>query len=243
MTVNPYFNNFGSQGEQNLIASLVIESIKMYGINLYYLPRNLDNLNTTFREQGYTVYEDTYTTAMYIKNVDGFDGEGEFLSSFGVEVREQLKLSSAVLTFHNDVGNNASRIRPLEGDLIFFPLNNALYQIKFVNIRPVFYQFGALQFYDVNCELFEYSNEVFNTGIASIDTKYNAYSTSSTSYELMYEDETRMFTEDKFEIYEEDYDVVFNTTPNNENQLFANSVSTFVDFTEIDPFSEFGIKI
>jgi len=243
MTVNPYFTNFSSSGEQNLIASLVIESIAMYGINLYYLPRNLTNENTTFREQGYTVYSNTYTTAMYIKNVDGFDGEGEFLSSFGVEVREQLTLSSAVYTFANNVGTPAGISRPQEGDLVFFPLNNALYQIKYVNIRPVFYQFGALQFYDVNCELFEYSNEVFNTGIAAIDTTYNNYSTSSTSFDMTTEDGLRLLTEDGFEMYEEEYDVTFNSTPNNENETFANSVLNYVDFTAVDPFSEYGNKI
>ena len=116
---------------------------------------------------------------MYIRSVDGFEGDGEFLSKFGVEVRDQITFSVALRVFENEVGSVLRRDRPSESDLIFFPFTKALYTIKYVNKKPIFYQMGALQMYDVVCELFEYSNEIFNTGIDIIDKTYNAFLTTT----------------------------------------------------------------
>jgi hypothetical protein len=236
MASNFYFNNFNSKGEQGLIQDLIVESIKMYGIDLYYLPREIINLSQEFREQETSQYNQAVSTVMYIKSIDGFDGEGEFLSSFGVEVREEITFSVANFTFNNDVGQLARRDRPLESDLIWFPLNKAVFQIKYVNVRPVFYQMGSLQFYDITCELFEYSNEIFNTGVAAIDTVYNSFTTTNTSYQLLAQDGSKMMTEDGFELFEEEYDI--QNQPNEMNSTFAQITSNFIDFTREDPFSE-----
>jgi len=236
MASNFYFNNFNSKGEQGLIQDLIVESIKMYGIDLYYLPREIINLSQEFREQETSQYNQAVSTVMYIKSIDGFDGEGEFLSSFGVEVREEITFSVANFTFNNDVGQLARRDRPLESDLIWFPLNKAVFQIKYVNVRPVFYQMGSLQFYDITCELFEYSNEIFNTGVAAIDTVYNLFTTTNTSYQLLAQDGSKMMTEDGFELFEEEYDI--QNQPNEMNSTFAQITSNFIDFTREDPFSE-----
>jgi len=241
MPSNFYINNFNSKNEQSLIQDLVIESIKFYGIDLYYLPRQIINLSQEFREQQTSQYNQAVSTVMYIKSIDGFDGEGEFLSSFGVEVREEITFSVANFTFDQEVGQLTRRDRPLESDLIWFPLNKALFQIKYVNVRPVFYQLGALQFYDFTCELFEYSNEIFNTGIESIDTVYNALTTTNTTYQITTEDGVLMSTEEGFDLFEEEYDIL--NQPNEQNSEFSQISANFIDFSREDPFSENQARI
>jgi hypothetical protein len=210
----------------------------MYGVDVYYVPRKVINLSEEFREQAYSEYNQAITVEMYVKNVEGFEGEGEFLSSFGVEVREQITLSVAVRSFDIEVGTYVRRDRPLESDLIFFPFNKALYQIKYVNRRPVFYQMGALQFYDVVAELFEYSNEVFTTGIPEIDTVYNSLQTVTTTYNIVTESGVELLTEHTSDpIYSEEYDIDTIQT-NSQNTMFEQQAAEFLDFTYMDPFSE-----
>jgi Virus neck protein len=241
MPSNFYFNNFNSKGEQNLMQDLVVESIKMYGIDLFYLPKEIINLSTVFTEQQTAQYNQAVSTVMYIKSVDGFDGDGEFLSSFGVEVREEITFSAANFTFDQEVGQLVRRDRPLESDLIWFPLNKALFQIKYVNVRPVFYQFGTLQYYDITCELFEYSNEIFNTGIEAIDTVYNSLQTTTTTYQMVTESGTQLYTEEGFELLDEQYDI--QNIPQNQNSEFSQLSANFLDFSNEDPFSELTARI
>ena len=125
----------------------------------------------------------SYTKAleleMYIKNVDGFEGEGDFLSKFGLQIRDSMTLTVAMRTWEQEVGLDLQdqRTRPFEGDLIYFPLNNKMFKIQHVEHEAVFYQMGSLQSYDLKCELFEYSNERFNTGVEEIDELYASYQT------------------------------------------------------------------
>jgi hypothetical protein len=231
------FNNFASSGEQNLIENLIIESIKIYGVDVYYVPRKIVNKDSTFREQALTEYGEAVSIEMYIKNIDGFEGDGEFLSKFGVEVRDQLTFSVAMRVFDNEVGSVLRRDRPIENDLIWFPFNKALYQIKFVNKKPVFYQLGALQMYDVVCELFEYSNEVFNTGVEVIDNTYNAFLTTTDPYVMATESGISLFTESGDAIIEEEYSID-KLDESSQNDFFENTGFDFLDFTERDPFSE-----
>ena len=208
----------------------------MYGIDLYYLPREIINPSTEFREQQTSRYNQAVSTVMYIKSIDGFDGDGEFLSSFGIQVREEITFSVANFTFDKEVGQLTRRDRPLESDLIWFPLNKAVFQIKYVNVRPVFYQLGALQFYDVTCELFEYSNEIFNTGVPAIDTIYNALATTTEPYHLISEAGVVLTTEEGFELFEEEYGI--ENQLNQQNATFDQLALNFLDFTQQDPFSE-----
>lgn len=237
MATSLYFNNFTSSGEQRLIEDLVIESIKIHGVDNYYVPRKIVTFNNTFREQNFTEYGNAISVEMYVRNIDGFDGEGEFLSAFGVEVREQITFSVAMRVFDSEVGSVLNRDRPLEGDLIFFPFTKALYTIKFVNKKPVFYQMGSLQFYDLTCELFEYSNEVFNTGVDIIDQTYNAFLTTTDPYYMQSESGTTITDENGNPIITEAYniDILDNSA---QNDLFETAGLDFLDFTERDPFSE-----
>jgi len=237
MATNFYFNNFASSGEQNLIENLIIESIKIHGVDVYYVPRKIVNRDSTFREQALTEYGEAISIEMYIKNIDGFEGDGEFLSKFGVEVRDQLTFSVAMRIFDNEVGSVLRRDRPLENDLIWFPFNKALYQIKFVNRKPIFYQLGALQMYDVVCELYEYSNEVFNTGVELIDNTYNSFLTTTDPYVMTTETGVSLMTEDGDIIIEEEYNIN-KLDESSQNDFFETEGYDFLDFTERDPFSE-----
>jgi len=237
MATNFFFNNFSSSGEQNLIENLVIESIRIHGVDNYYIPRKIINRDSTFREQEFSEYGQAIQVEMYIKNIDGFEGDGEFLSKFGVEVRDQITFSVALRVFENEVGSVLRRDRPIESDLVFFPFTKALYTIKYVNKKPIFYQMGALQMYDIVCELFEYSNEVFNTGIDEIDKTYNAFLTTTDPYVMSTETSLALLTEDGYEIIKEEYniDLLDQTSQNN---FFETQGLDFLDFTEKDPFSE-----
>lgn len=115
---------------------------------------------------------------MYIKNVDGFEGEGDFLSKFGLQIRDSITFTMSQRKFLQDVGLYDELIRPNEGDLIYFPLNRKLFELKHVEHEAIFYQMGSLQTYDLKCDLFEFSNERFETGILEIDTLLDAYRTT-----------------------------------------------------------------
>ena len=237
MATNFFFNNFSSSGEQTLIENLVIESIKIHGVDNYYIPRKIINRDNAFREQEFSEYGEAIQIEMYIRNVDGFEGDGEFLSKFGVEVRDQITFSIALRVFENEVGSVLRRDRPSESDLIFFPFTKALYTIKYVNKKPIFYQMGALQMYDVVCELFEYSNEIFNTGIDIIDKTYNAFLTTTDPYIALTENSLQILTEDGFHIIKEEYDIDY-LDQTSQNDIFEAEGLDFLDFTERDPFSE-----
>ena len=179
MAVNSYFNNFSNPSEQNLIESLIIESIGIHGINIYYMPRVLGSLDDVLNEDDLPIFDHAYPLTTYIKNVEGFEGDGDFLSKFGLQIRDSMTLTIAIKTFGEEVGAYSAQVRPLEGDLIFFPLNNKIFEIKHLEQEAIFYQFGKLQTYDIRVELFEYSNEVFNTGVAVIDSWLDSYKTTS----------------------------------------------------------------
>lgn len=237
MATNFFFNNFNSGAEQSLIENLIIESIRIHGVDNYYIPRKIINRDSAFREQEFSEFGEAIQIEMYIKNVEGFDGEGEFLSRFGVEVRDQITFSVALRVFENEAGTILKRDRPIESDLIWFPFTKSLYTIKYVNKKPIFYQMGALQMYDLVCELFEYSNEIFNTGVEQIDNTYNAFLTTIDPYILLTESGLPLLTEDGFSIVSEDYSIDY-LDETSQNQVFETEGNLFLDFTERDPFSE-----
>lgn len=184
MAVSPYFNNFNNVHEQGLVEDLIIEAIQIYGYNVMYLPRTGNTPDIIFNEDSSSEYDAAYQVEMYIKSYDGYDGDGAFLSKFGIEVRNQLNLTVAIKTFVRQVGRTINTTRPLEGDLIYFALDNKLFVIKKVNKYDVFYQSGSLQSYDLTCEVFEYSGEKLNTGIAAVDAIEKAFSPSTMDHAL-----------------------------------------------------------
>jgi len=242
MTTSVYFNNFRSSKEQELIEDLVIESIRIYGLEMYYLPRLLANQDKIYGESTVQYFNDAYLVEFYVKTVEGFEGQGDFLSKFNIEIRDQMTLTIARRTFDSEVGSIHGLTRPQEGDLVFFPLNKKVFQIKFVEHEPVFYQIGALQMYDLKLELFEYSNEVFNTGIVEIDAITPTQSSSLTVGAIYYSqmgDNVIMSTEDGFPIIQEFYDLDVQDVIS-ENEEIQTESDVIIDFSETDPFSESG---
>ncbi len=206
--------------EQNLIEDLVVESIKIHGIDLYYLPKRILSKDDIFREEELVTFNTAHPIEMYIKNVDGFEGEGDFMSKFGLEIRDRITFTVSRRSFASEILiNEADFVRPREGDLIWFPLNRKMYKIQFVEHEAIFYQLGSLQTYDIVCELFEYNNETFETGIPDIDQVYG----------LLDVDIGTSNPED-----------VVLTDPNAMNEQFETDGQDILNFTEIDPFSEGG---
>ena len=243
MATNFYFNNFGASNEQGLIEDLIIESIRIYGLDMYYIPRTKNNVSDVFNDVQYSTYNNPVFVEMYIQNVDGFQGDGEFLSKFGVEVRDQITFTISQRVFNQEVGIYTNESRPTEGDIIWFPLTASLYQIKYVNKKAIFYQLGALQTYDIVCELYEGNSDIFNTGIAEIDDTYNALTLVDDSYAILMEDGTILTTEYNEKVLNENYslDTIDVQADNDVYELGTNI--DFIDFTEIDPFSEGGVRI
>ena len=169
MAKNSYFRrNIGS--EQRLIEDLTVEAIKMHGEDMVYIPRTLMNEDKLFGEDTQSKFDDGYSLEMYIESADGFEGDGDFVSKFGLEIRDSVSLVFAKKRFEQVITvNEASIPKPREGDLIYFPLSKGLFEIKFVEHENPFYQLGKLHTYKVSCELFVYSHEEIDTGYSDID--------------------------------------------------------------------------
>ena len=164
MALNNYFQKYDNN-EANLLEDLVVESIQVFGHEVSYLPRTKNNLDNIFGEDPTSSFESAYPVEVYIKTTDGFEGEGAFISRFGLEIREQITFSIAQRTWK---GLGLST-RPLEGDLIWFGMAQKMFEILFVEHQAIFYQLGKLPTFDLSCEFFEYSSEDIDTGIPKID--------------------------------------------------------------------------
>jgi hypothetical protein len=177
---------------------------------------------------------------LYIKSIDGFNGDGNFMSKFGLEIRDQVTFSIAQRVFYDEVGNQTNLQRPREGDIIYFPLNKKCFQIKFVNKFEMFYQLGALQTWELTCELFEYSDEIFSTGIPEVDILQKKFSTNVLDWALLAEDGSRLVTEDGDYIVLEGFNLK-DVTPVADNEYIQDESDEFVDWSVRDPFSEGNI--
>lgn len=238
MATNFFFNNFQSSQEQLLIEDLVIESIRIYGHDVYYIPRRLISVDEIYGESPLAEYTDNYMIEMYIKNIEGFGGDGDFLSKFNLQIRDQITFTVARRVFASETASD-TMIRPNEGDLIYFPLNRKLFEIQFVEHEAIFYQLGALQTYDLKCELFEYSNQILNTGIPEVDNIQTNFSLSMEMDSIQTEAGLHLLDENGFVIVLEEYSV--DTSAGDsfaDNDEIQTESDEFVDFTEMDPFSE-----
>lgn len=222
MATNVFFNNYSRFSEQELIDDLVIESIKQYGVDVIYISRAIKGRDKIFNEDDFPEYNETFEFEVYVKNNEGFEGEGDFLSKFGLQIRDQLTLTVANRTFERHVTREVVElIRPREGDLIYFPLNEKIFEIKFVEHESVFYQMGKTQVFDMTCELIEYSNQRFNTGRSEIDDYFKAYNT-----DIVIDANNATLT------------ALASTDDNAGNLNFELEADSIIDFSEVDPFSE-----
>ena len=175
MALNPFFTQ-GTKNEQNLVQDLINEQLKMYGVECYYLPRKYLTTNTVIREVVQSKFDDAYPLEAYVNNYDVYQGNGTVLSKFGIEVQQDINLTISKDRFENYITpliRNETGIklstRPKEGDLIWFPLDDRLYEIKFVEHAKPFYQLKELYVYELQCEVFRYEDETVDTGVGSID--------------------------------------------------------------------------
>lgn len=236
---NFYFNNFSNSMEQDLIDSLVVESISIYGHSVYYCPRKIIKKDDIYGEDTLSEYNRAYQFDMYIRSYDNYEGDGTFLSKFNLEIRDQVRFTVARRTFYGEVANDAGINRPQEGDLIYSPMMGRLFIIKYVKNTAVFYQLGSLQTWDLTCETFEYSSERLNTGIAEIDSIETLYSTNQVSWGILANDGSFLATQEGGAIVQQAYDFDKQNqdvyADNDEIQLEGQGI---LDWTVIDPFSE-----
>jgi hypothetical protein len=216
-----------------------MESIKVYGHDLYYCPRTIIAKDDIYGEDTLSEYKTAYFIDMYIKNVDSYEGDGNFLSKFNLEIRDQMTLTVSVRNFLNEIGSLENIERPREGDLIYIPMLDRLWVVKYVNKNAVFYQMGAIQMYDLVCEMFEYSSERFSTGIEAIDSIEKDLSLDATEYALLTQDGFIITDQDGYQIVQSGYNFEEQARdPYEDNTEFQLEGDAILDWSQIDPFSE-----
>lgn len=171
MPTNVYFSQ-GTKNEQYLVEDLIIESLRIYGQEFFYIPRTLVSKDEILGEDRLSEFKSSFPIEMYFENIDSFDGQGQFIQKFGLMVEQSATLVVARRRWDQLVGRYGQTIipnRPCEGDLIYFPLSKGLFEIKFVKHQDPFYQLGKLYVYKLQVELFQYSSERIDTGIKEVD--------------------------------------------------------------------------
>ena len=272
MTTNKYFNNWTYGREQDTQDDLIVESIKIYGQDVKYMPRTLVKNDALFGEDTLSTFDSAVGLEMYIKNTTGFEGEGDFLSKFNLEIRDSVTFTVARKRFDqiktekmiDEVGFNLqvetantgsysnthsymvesgtangysiTSSRPMEGDLIYFPLNSKIYEIKFVEHEEIFYPHGKLYTYDLNCELFTYDSQRLDTGNTAIDTIEVTHTADVLNYQFTLENGDILTDEDGGYILQE-YRIESQDAAAN-NEFFTQKSYDFIDFSESNPFSE-----
>jgi hypothetical protein len=187
--LNPFFLQ-GSQSERDLIQDLVNEQLRMYGVEVYYLPRKYLTQKTVIRELIQSSFDNAYPIEAYLVNYDGYGENPTILSKFGIQALNELTLSISRERFETYISpliKNEQNIklstRPKEGDLIYFPLGDRLFEIKYVEHEKPFYQLQGNTTYDLRCELFRYEDEVIDTGIGQIDDSIGGSGTGDVNSE------------------------------------------------------------
>ena len=223
MARNRYFNQYTPvKQEQNLVEDLIIESIKIYGVDGYYLPRTHVNLDKIYGEDASMLFDDALEMEFYIKSFDGFMGQEDFLSKFGLQIDESVtfvvsqkrftqSLKTSIITEYsynmltedgdellsnrNDVSeyDYDAIVRPREGDMIWIPMFASMYEIKFTQNIENFYQLGKLYTYEMRCDRYEYSSERIDTEVADIDNIETQYSMSTVNNEKMLDEDSFLF--------------------------------------------------
>lgn len=217
MATNAFFNNYDNFGEQEMFKDLVEEFIQIYGVDVVYITREIGEVDEILNEARLSIFDTACDIEMYVKTADNFGGEGDFLSKFGLQINDQVTFSVSVRAFEKYVTEASPKtVRPMEGDVIWFPMTKKMYKLMHAEHEGVFYQHGTLASFDLKCELMEFSNERFQTGRPEIDT---------------YFDDVR--TDDVMDI-----DTLFDVDPIAKNKFFEDESHEILDFSETSPFDE-----
>ena len=174
MALNPFFLQ-GSPGEQRLVQNLINEQLQIYGVEITYIPRKFVNKQSIIEEVQSSKFDDNFLIEAYVNTYEGYSGAGDIMTKFGVSLRDEITLTISkerfedfIAPFLNDDEYELAT-RPREGDLVFFPLGSRLFEVKFVEHEQPFYQLGKNYVYQLQCELFEYEDEIIDTGVDAID--------------------------------------------------------------------------
>ena len=177
MALNPFFLQ-GSQSEQRLTQDLINEHLKIYGVEVTYIPRKFVRKQTIIKEVQSSAFDDNFLLEAYVNTYEGYGGQGDIMTKFGVSLRDELTVTISKERFEDFISpfleadeDYELASRPREGDIIFFPLGARLFEVKFVEHEDPFYQLGKNYVYQLKCELFEYEDEVFDTDIDEIDSQ------------------------------------------------------------------------
>ena len=171
MAINPYFTQ-GTTPEKRLYESLIIEAIQIYGIDVYYIPRKIIATDAILTEDTFSKFDDSYKIEMYLEEMDGFGGDGDLMSKFGFEIRDEATFKVANLRWNQLVGQHGydeNEVAPKAGDLIYMPMNKNVFEIKHVENELPFYQLQDLPTFTLKCELFQYESQDIDTGITGLD--------------------------------------------------------------------------
>ena len=265
MARNRFFNQYTPvKQEQTLVEDLIIESIKIYGVDAYYLPRTHVNLDLIYGEDSLMIFDDALELELYIKSFDGFSGQQDFMSKFGLQIEETVTFSVAQKRFNQmlkptymteysynmkteegdalldeQLYDYGTLPRPREGDLLWIPMLNAMYEIKFTENIENFFQLGKLYTFEMRCDKFEYSSQRIDTGVSDIDDIENEYSTSSANVEkILAEDNDLLILEDGTYIVNE-ANVVSAALVSADNENIGQKIidDDILDFSEKNPFS------
>ena len=244
MSTNFYFQSGipgGRSSEQNLIEDLMIECLKIYGFDTFYIPRAAVAEDDILGEDALNKYDSAYALEMYMQNVTGFEGDGDLMSKFGVEIRDTATFLVSRRRWDEVIARSGDAVlttRPAEGDIIYFPLTKAYFEIKFVESTDPFFQVGKLYVYKLKCELMQFSSERFNTGVSEIDDIAAGKSMDMNEYNVLLESGDRFL----LEYYSPSSLILQNYTmediiPNSQNESFTGEISV-LDFSETNPFGE-----
>lgn len=166
MATSFYFDHHYNRTEQNLIEDLTIEAIKLNGIDVVYIPRDSIDRDRLLGEDELARFEEKYLIEMYLETVNSFQGPGDMMAKFGLQIKDTADFIVSKRRFEEVI---TTLSRPREGDLIYFPLSKGLFEINFTEHENPFYNIGKLHSYKLTCELFTFNNEEFNTGIDVLD--------------------------------------------------------------------------
>ena len=261
MPVNHYFqagNGIGDTSEKRLYEDLIIEGLKIYGQDVYYLPRTLVNQDLVLVEDVLSKFDQSYLVEMYIETTDGFAGEQELISKFGLEIRDDTTFVIAKRRWQDQVDNTATLIkdgRPNEGDLIYVPLFNSFFEISFVEDQEPFFQLGNLPVYKLRATKFEYSSERLDTGVTAIDEAEDNLSIDQLQFQFSLETATdggtgaillESSTGEINYLINEDYNLATQTRDYADNSTYEtdagfgtrSTADDILDFEERNPFGE-----
>tara|TARA_R110000868_G_scaffold167809_1_gene402277 strand:- start:371 stop:1114 length:744 start_codon:yes stop_codon:yes gene_type:complete len=234
----------GRSSEQILMEDIIIECLKIYGFDTYYIPRQAVNEDMILGEDTLNKYSSAYPLEMYMQNVTGFEGDGDLLTKFGVEFRDTATFVVARRRWDEVIAQSGDAVlttRPAEGDIVYFPLTKAFFEIKRVDATDPFFQVGKLYVYKLQCELMQYSSEIFDTGISDIDGSTAEKSADINAFNLLLQSGDRALLEEynPAGIILQSYNMsaIF---PNVDNEDFRGEISV-LDFSERNPFGEINV--